>query len=78
MIKNVLNRLSSNGFQKKLKGRTGKEPLIFISGNSVLHGLIPVSNQFTSKFLQNRVCPLSFSEFIIKGKIVSSSGLSSL
>ena len=52
--------------------------LIFISGNSDLHGLIPCSNKFTSKFLQNRVCPLSLSEFIIKGKTASSSGLSSL
>ena len=42
--------------------------LIFISGTSVLHGLIPGLNKFTSKFLQNRVCPLSFSEFIMKKK----------
>ena len=42
--------------------------LIFISGNSALHGLIPGSNKFTSKFLQNRVCPLSMSESIRKGK----------
>ena len=52
--------------------------LTFISGNSDLHGLIPGSNKLTSKFLQNRVCPLSQSEFITKGKTASSSGLSSL
>ena len=52
--------------------------LSFISGNSALHGLIPRSNKFTSKFLQNRVCPLSVSKFIINGKTTSSSGLSSL
>ena len=52
--------------------------LIFVSENSDLHGLIPGSNKFTSKFLQNCVCPLSLSEFITKGKTASSSGLSSL
>ena len=51
--------------------------LFFISGNFDLHGLIPGSNRFRSKFLQNRVCPLSLSEFIIKGKTASLSGLSS-
>ena len=52
--------------------------LIFTSGNSALHGMIPGSNKFTSKFLQNRVCPLSSSESIRKRKTASSSGLSSL
>ena len=50
----------------------------FLSGNSALHGLIRGSNKFTSRFLKNRVCPLTLSEFIIKGKTASSSGLSSL
>ena len=43
-----------------------------------LQGLIPGSNKFMSNFLQNRVCPLSQSEFIIKEKTASSSGLSSI
>ena len=51
--------------------------LIFTSGNSVLHGLIPGSNKFNSKFLQNICCPLSVVASTIKGKISSSSGLSS-
>ena len=51
--------------------------LIFTSGNSVLHGLIPGSNKFNSKFLQNICCPLSVVASTIKGKISSSSGVSS-
>ena len=52
--------------------------LIFTSGYSALHGLIPGPNKFTSKFLQKSCCPLSSSESIRKGKTASSSGLSSL
>ena len=40
----------------------------FYIENSDLHGLIPCSNNFTSKFLQKRVCPPSLTELITKEK----------
>ena len=53
--------------------------LIFISGNFVLHGLIPCSNTFAIKLVQNCICPLSsVSEFMRNGKTECSSGLLSV
>ena len=41
----------------------------FFSGNSVLHGMIPCSNSFAIRLLQNCVCPLSsVSKVMINGK----------
>ena len=51
----------------------------FFSGNSALHGLIPCSNKFAIRSLQNCLCPLSsVSELMRNGITEFSSGLSSL
>ena len=45
--------------------------------NSALHGLVPCSNKFAIRLLQNCICPLSsVSDLMRNGKTQFSSGLS--